>query len=346
MHLATVATRDPLCDPKAESICLSWRLVIILLLSRFFSALPLRWALAIGRVYGWLWYWIIPVRLGVARRNIARVFGATLDARAQRRLLRASLRHWAMYGVESLRLPLLTTPQIDALIVREGFEHIEAALARGKGMICVTAHVGSFDLLACSGPLMGLPLSVVFKDIAWKPANDFWLAVRRRTGIRVIAPRKSKEEIKATLERNEIVALTVDQHMARHRAIVCEFFGCLAATSPAPARFALETGATIVTIHIERRDHDGGHVLKVDPPFVLETPHSDQDANIRHNTERLNRVIEGWIRRVPEQWLWLHRRWKVDDDPTGWDIPASLWERLGRRGSPFMPVSSTPRAQQ
>jgi len=122
--------------------------------------------------------------------------------------------------------------------------------------------------------------------------------------------------------------------MARHRAIVCEFFGGLAATSPAPARFALETGATIIACHIERADDAGHHILKIEPPFVLETPYQDFDANVRHNTERLNRMIEGWIRAVPEQWLWLHRRWKVDDDPTGWEIPPALWSRLGRQGSP------------
>ncbi|MBN1962850.1 MAG: lysophospholipid acyltransferase family protein [Deltaproteobacteria bacterium] len=316
-------------------------LAIVLFLSRIFSALPLNWSLRIGRFFSWLWYWGIPIRLKVARQNISRVFKGSLDAKAQKRILRATTRHWAMYGVESLRLPYLSDKQIEQLIKREGFEHLEAGLARGKGIVCVTAHIGSFDLLACSGPLMGLPLAVVFKDIAWKPARDFWYAVRDRTGVRQIAPRNSKNEIRASLARNEIVAFAVDQHMARHRAIVCDFFNHLAATSPAPVRFAMETGATIITCHIERLDQNGHHLFHVDPPFILETPYKENADNIRYNTERLNRVIEGWIRKVPEQWLWLHRRWKVDDNPDGWEIPHDLWTKVGRKGDPPLLLNST-----
>ena len=290
--------------------------------------LPLRWALAIGRIVGWMWYHLIPIRVGVARRNLRRVYGAALDAATERRILRGCLGHLGMYGVESLRLPSLTPSLARELVRREGFEHLDAALARGRGAIIVTAHLGNFDLLACSQALLGIPLAVIFKDISWRPAREFYAAVRRRTGIHFIAPRRSKEEIRAALARNEVVAFTVDQHMARHRAIVCEFFGQLAATSPAPARFAFETGATILTGHVERAAEPGSHVATIDPPFVLEAPYDGLEDNIRHNTERLNRVIEGWIRAAPEQWLWLHRRFKVHDDPEGWDIPPALRARV------------------
>ncbi len=307
---------------------------MILFLSRLLSRLSLAHALRFGRFVGWLWFWLVPVRLGVARRNIARVFGATLSCRERRRLLRRSLDHLGMYGVECLRLPELTRERLHELVRCEGLEHIEAALAGGRGAVCVTAHMGSFDLLACGSALLGVPLNVVFKDISWKPAQDFWRAIRESSGIKVIAPRKSKDEIVAALARNEVVAFAVDQHMARHRAIVCEFFGGLAATTPAPARFALQTGAALFTGHIERATKPGHHVLLVDPPFALEEPYGDLEANIRHNTERLNRVVEGWVRKAPEQWLWLHRRWKVDDNPEGWAIPPELWTRLGRPGLP------------
>jgi KDO2-lipid IV(A) lauroyltransferase len=307
-------------------------------LSRLLAALPLEWALAFGRACGWLWYWVFPVRLGVARANLRRVFGATKSRAELRRILRRNVDHWTMYGVEILRLPSLTDERARELVRREGVEYLAAAQARGKGCVAVTAHMGSFDLLACSSAFLGIPVSVVFKDIAWKPARDFLFAVRERTGLRIIAPRRSRDEIRATLQHNGFVAFPVDQHMAPFRAIVCEFFGQLAATSPAPARFALETGASVITVHIEREEgRPGHHQMKIEP-FELETPYGDLEANVRHNTERLNRVLEGWIRGAPDQWLWMHRRWKVHDDPTGWSIPAELWTKVGKSGPPPIPA--------
>jgi len=297
---------------------------MILAISRLLSALPLAWALGLGRAGGWFWHYCAPVRRGVARRNVERVFGPTLDKRAQRQLVRRAIRHFGMYAVESLRLPMLTRELSETLIDCEGYEHVAEAYARGKGVIAVTAHMGSFDLLACGMAIRGHPMAVIFKEISWKAANDFWFAVRRRTGIQVISPRRSKDEIKATLARNHAVAFIVDQHMAKHRAIVCEFFGHLAATSPAAVRFAFETGATILPLYIHRAAELGRHVAVFEPPIVLETPHAELGANIRHNTERLLRIVEGWIQKDPDQWLWLHRRWKVHDNPSGWDVPPEL----------------------
>jgi KDO2-lipid IV(A) lauroyltransferase len=72
---------------------------------------------------------------------------------------------------------------------------------------------------------------------------------------------------------------------------------------------------------INRQGKTGYHQIRVSPAFDLETPYNDQDRNIRHNTERLNRIIEQWIREAPDQWWWVHKRWKVQDNPEGWDIP-------------------------
>ncbi len=301
---------------------------IVRLLSRFFCALPRSWALALARAVGWLWYWLIPVRVAVARKNIRRALGP-LSRREERHLVRRCLQHVAMVGVETLRLPLLTVESSAELVLREGFEHLEVALARGKGVVIVGSHVGSFALFPASQAIRGVPASVILKDISYKPANDFWRAMQKRTGIHHIAPRRSKDEIRAALADNRAVVMVVDQHQPKHRAIVCEMFGQLAATSPAPARFAYETGAEVVTAVIFRRP-DGRHTMRIEP-FALESPYADASANIRHNTERLNRIIEGWIKEAPEQWLWLHKRWKVHDAPEGWDIPADLVHALERR---------------
>jgi Kdo2-lipid IVA lauroyltransferase/acyltransferase len=298
---------------------------MIQLLSLAFSALPLRWALALGRGFASFWYYVVPVRVSVARRNVRRVFGKTLAPREQRRIVRESLASLCMTGVEALRLPSLDPITAQAHMIRHGYEHLEAAIARGKGVLVVTAHIGSFPLLAACEAVRGLAVAAVVKTLASKSVNAFWTDVRERTRLGSIPAKRSKELIKELLGKNTVVALTVDQHMAPHRAVVSSFFGLLASTTPAPTRFALETGAAIVpVVSFRRREDPTMHDMWVQPALEIETPYADYDANLRHNTERINRIVEGWIKDQPGQWLWLHKRFKVHDDPQGWVIPAEL----------------------
>jgi KDO2-lipid IV(A) lauroyltransferase len=287
-------------------------------------------ALAIGRFLGYLAYYVIPIRRGVAFQNIDRVFGTTKPKQEKRRIVRSCYANLGMYGIELLRLPLLTFEVGERLVKRQGFEHLDTAYARSKGVIIVAVHIGNIDYVACSMSVSGISISSVVKRISWKPAQEFITMVRERTGWTIFPPR-SKAKIYESLKENKVVMFYIDQHLAKQRAIVCEFFGQLASTSPAPARFALETGATIVPALIYREDHSGHHVLRLSEPLKLETPYEDMQMNIRHNTELLNRIVEGWIREFPEQWLWLHKRWKVQDDPGDWDIPDNLRHLLKKR---------------
>lgn len=316
---------------------------IIKLISAFLQALPLSWALGIGRAIGLFWHDVIPIRRLVARRNVARVFGTELSLRAQHRLVRRCFENICMLAVEAFRVPGLTFAQSERLVERRNWQALEAALQRGKGAIVVTGHLGNFYLAACAQAIRGVPINAIVKTLHWAPAQRFVFGDRERTGLKLIASRGSRDDIRAALRRGEIVVFIVDQHMRPHHGIVCEFFGQLASTTPAPARFALETGAPIVPLWTYRKGRSGSHVLCIEPELVMETPYDDQDANLRHNTERLNRLVESWIRQQPDQWLWLHQRWKVQDNPEGWSIPAPLGtlntKPVPPRAMPHSPLS-------
>lgn len=297
---------------------------VLKLISVFLVMLPLSWSLWIGRALGRLWHYGIPIRRGIARRNVARVFEDKLSPREQRRMVRRCFENLGMFAVEVFRLPALSAAQSERLVERQGWHHLEQALQKGRGVIAVTAHMGNYDLAASSQAIRGVPINAVVKQIHWHPAHRFIVGARERAGLKLIAPRKSKDDIRKSLHQGEIVTFVIDQHMVPHRGIVCRFFGQLASTTPAPTRFALETGAPIIPLWIRRTKSKGHHVLIIEPEFVLETPHTDHNANLRHNTERLNRLVESWIQQEPEQWLWLHQRWKVQDNPEGWSIPGDL----------------------
>ncbi|MBN1551072.1 lysophospholipid acyltransferase family protein [bacterium] len=293
-------------------------------LSKIASLAPLPAAISIGRFLGLMIYYLLPIKRRIAFQNVERVFKHSKTRREKRRIVRNCYAQLGMYVMELLRLPMLTPELSEDLIEFQGYEHLDAAFKRGKGVIIAASHMDNIDYAGCSMAIRGIPISVPAREIKWAPAQKFISEVRSRTGVILLPRQRVKEQIKELLKQNQSVTFVVDQHMSQRRAIVCEFFGQLASTSSAPARFALENGAAIVPGVIFRKGKPGHHILRFEPIFELETPYEDLTLNIRHNTERLNRIIEGWILEQPEQWLWLHRRWKVHDHPNDWDIPQEL----------------------
>lgn len=280
-------------------------------------AVPLAWALAYARLVAWVWYWLVPIRRGVARDNVRRALG---DAAPRGRIVRGCFANLTMFAVEALRLPDLTRERVDQLIEIRGQEILDAALAQGRGVIVVSAHMGNFDYLGCIHALRGVPANVVYKDIHWRQAHDFFFAERRRTGVNVIPPKGSERQILRALRQNQVVAFVIDQHMPRHRGVACTFFGRYASTTPAPALFAMKTGAVVVPALIRRVGNSGRHVSEFYPPMVMEEPHADRAANLTHNMQRLNDWLEAEVRKTPEQWLWLHKRWKIEQNLAEWGL--------------------------
>lgn len=289
-------------------------------LSWFISILPLPVALAFGRFLGFLWYYIVPVRKKLAFTNIKRALGDKLSEKEQKKIIRRFFSNFCMSFVEVLRIPHMSLKKNKKLVNIEGWEHMEAALSKGKGVILFATHMDNVDLAGCSMAMRGAPISVVVRGMG-KSAEKFMSSVRQNTGVKIIASKNSKDCIRDLLSDNNIVTIVSDQHLSRHRSIACKFFGQWASTTHAPSRFAFETGAPIIPGVPQRIGKTGYHKIKLYPPFELETPYDDHDKNIRHNTERLNRVIEKWIETTPDQWWWFHKRWKAHDNPEKWNIP-------------------------
>ena len=141
----------------------------------------------------------------------------------------------------------------------------------------------------------------------------------------------SKDEIINVLAEEYTVGFAFDQHMHHYRGIVCEFLGYPASTTPAPARFGFQTGAPIIPVLFVRDTKPGYHTITFEPELELETPFDNLDDNIRHNTERLNRIAERWIKSYPNQYLWLHKRWKVMNNPEEFDIPDHLLKKIPQK---------------
>lgn len=253
-----------------------------------------------------------------------RVLGETVSKREIRTMTRRCCQHMAMNIVEGFRIPALRNELDSPRFEVHGADIFKSVADHGKGVAVVSLHMGNFELCIALMACRGFPINIVYKDIHWKAANDFWNLVRETTGIKTIAPRRSKDRIKEVLAQGEYVGFASDQHMPPHRAIVCEFLGQLAATTPAAPRFAFETGANIVLAYAVRKESDPTHHIVKFEAFELETPFETSAENIRHNTQRLNDWMGAIIRAHPEQWLWHHKRFKINNNLDRYDIPSDL----------------------
>ncbi len=189
-----------------------------------------------------------------------------------------------------------------------GEEHLRAARAKGKGVIAVSAHLGNWEIGAVVLGHLGHPPTWLLRPIENPVVQDALNEARATAGIHVITKWGGLREGIHVLRRGEVLAMLVDQD-ARDQGVFVPFFGREASTLKSPALLSLRTGAPIVPFAAIRRP-EGGFLLEIGEGFVAEGS-ADQEADLERATARFTSTIEGWIRRHPEQWLWIHRRWKT-----------------------------------
>lgn len=280
----------------------------------FFVLPPLAWiaralspplAQRLGAAIGDLLFWCVPRYRGVARRNLAAAFA--WEAPQVEAVARQVFRNIGKTLVEFLRLPALSAAEIRQLCRLEGMEHLRAALAEGRGALIVTAHYGSWELLAARLVVEGIPLNVVARDADDGATDAFINRIRQGCGYRVIRRQSAPRRVLEALRRNEVVAILIDQNTTQGGRFV-PFFGRTAATVTGPAFFALRAGAPLIPGFALRRP-DGSHLGWLDPPVTLVRT-EDREADVLQLTARLTALIEAQVRADPTQWFWIHDRWR------------------------------------
>jgi Kdo2-lipid IVA lauroyltransferase/acyltransferase len=263
---------------------------------------------AFGSFLGWL-IWTLRIRRGVALDNLRLAFPEKSEAE-RRAIARANYAHLGQMIPDFLRVPTMEPEELDRIFVQEGWEILEAAVARGQGVIACTAHFGNFDLLAAAQTRRGVHVTMISRVMGNNPFNDLLRLARQRSGVvdLVVAPGQTMRAAIRTLREGRVLGYVYDQNQPRH-AIFPTFFGVPAATTPTPAYLARKTGAAVV-FAISVPLGDGRHQVVIEGP--LEPAESgDREADDLAFMQLLNDKLEAWVRRHPERWYWLHRRWKT-----------------------------------
>lgn len=262
----------------------------------------------LGRRIGDLGYLVLRRRRQVALENLRHAFPG-LSAAERRRLCRGSYRH---LGVLVVELCALLTRPVDRFLERvtvEGREHLDGVMARHGRALILTAHVGNWELLTAAHLLTAYRLAVVVR-----PLDSFWLnrlaeRLRRRAGVELIDKRRALRPVLSALAQGQLVGILLDQNASRREGVFVPFFGRLASTSRSIAVLALRTGAPVIPI-FARREPGGRHRVIVRSPLEPATMNEREEA-IVELTARCTAVIEATIREAPEQWLWMHSRWRT-----------------------------------
>ncbi len=195
--------------------------------------------------------------------------------------------------------------------VFEGMENLQEAFARKKGVIAVSAHFGNFVLMLLSLAQNGVATSAIIRSTRDKKIEEYFQNLRSSLGLKTVysLPRKAcvDQSLKA-LRDNELLFIPLDQNFGSGGGVFVDFFGQKAATATGPVVFAMRTGAPILPVFTVRK-RDDVHKIIIEPPLTIEEGKDDKET-IFINTERITRIIEQYIRAYPQEWGWMHRRWK------------------------------------
>ena len=280
--------------------------------------------------------WLFVHVLRVLPRGLARVVGARIGALAFRvlgrlrrvglrnlemafpekgvaereRLLRVEYRNLGYLLAEFCQMPGYTADGASRFIRYEGLENYLRARDRGKGVLVLTGHLGAWELSSFYHSLMGMPMGMVIRRLDNPLVDAFVNRVRCLHGNRVIHKDDFARGLIASMRAGETVGILMDTNMTPPQGVFVPFFGVQACTASGMARIALKTGAAVVPGFLLWEEGEQKYVLRFGEEVAV-TSTGDAEADALANTARFTAVIEGYIRQYPEQWLWMHRRWKT-----------------------------------
>ena len=272
------------------------------------QALPARVVDGLARAIAALAH-ALGIRRQITRDNLAQALPERSE-QERRVIARAAYTNMARVVVDALRTLGAPRDQLLAEVQVDDFGPVERALAAGRGLLVATAHLGSWELFGAA-MAQRVPLHAVVRPLEGG-LNARLVEARERAGLRLIPGRGALSGTVAALRRNEVVAMLVDQAIGGKHALFVPFFGRPAATTPALSMAALRTGApTLVVVALRKA---GRLRFRVEGPFEVESS-GDRQVDLWTHTARVTAAIERIVREAPEQWLWLHRRWKLSPPP-------------------------------
>jgi KDO2-lipid IV(A) lauroyltransferase len=245
----------------------------------------------------------------VGERNLTLALPALDSARRQEILMGVVDSLGRLLG-EFSQIPRITRDNIEESVVYEGFENYEKAASRGRGVLLLTGHFGSWELCAFAQGASGHPLSFLVRPLDNPLLDSLINGYRTRLGNRIIDKKRAVRAVLKRLQEGGDVGLLIDANTVEEEGVFCDFFGMPACSTTGLAVFALRSEAPVVPGFLIWDAERRRHILRFEPEVPLIRT-GDFKEDVRLNTGAYTAVIESYVRRYPEQWLWIHKRWQT-----------------------------------
>lgn len=254
-------------------------------------------------------YYLHPRLRRVGLRNL-QIAMPELPTKERTRIVRGVFRSLARLLVEFCRFPKYTRENVNEIAVYEGFENFDTAKRRGKGVLLLTAHLGGWEVGSFAHSVHGHPLRIVVRPLDNPYINALVERYRTLHGNRTFAKSEFARGLLAAMHKAETVGLLMDQNMTPPQGLFVPFFGVQACTASGIARVAMKTGAAVVPAFTIWDAVLRKYRIRFDPALTLVRTGSTE-KDVIANTALFNQVLEEYVRKYPDQWLWVHRRWKT-----------------------------------
>lgn len=278
---------------------------------RIIGLIPMGPAAALGDALGALWYRLDRRHRNIARANLTIAFGGQKTPREIDRLARRSFKNLGKLFFEVAWLQRLKPGDIGKHFSLEGFTPGRLAQLR-RGALVLTAHFGNWEILPAAAAMLGVRLSIVYRPLDFAPLDRFFSFSRARFGADLIPKKSAFLRVVRALKGGRTVGILLDQNAKRDQGVFVDFFGRPVSTHKGLAQLALKTQTPVYPLFLVRRRR--GFAVLLGDQIPLATT-GDPARDVALNTRRYNQALEEMIGRYPDQWFWVHRRWRKEPKP-------------------------------
>lgn len=273
----------------------------------FVAILPLRVGLFLADIAARILYPVLSKERNNALGNLRSVFPEKSEREIEV-IARGVFSNLCKNAVEWFNIYKLTKQNQEAWITSEGFDKIDKALSKGKGVIIMASHFGNWELMSFCFTLKGYKCTAIVRRLYFDRYDRFINRMRAAKNLNVIYRDESPKKLLKVLRRNEALGLLADQDIDSIAGIFVDFFGKPTYTAQAPVALALASKAPLIPCFVVRGR--SRHRLIIEDPIEIEEKATKAET-IEHNTRKWTRVLESYVRKYPDHWAWIHRRWKT-----------------------------------